>query len=205
MHVLRVPMFPRNVAPIVASWHGGFHVDSLFKNSSNFASLSLKDLVEARDLFHNHLSNKKNVVGTALGLYRIRKSDPWPTKAHHHEQKRKTKSERRTLFNRRFVPIRGRASMCSYPIGKTRQVSVRVTHQMSFRKVFSCLTGVSSRSASLKPGCRNTLRTCRSTPTTAGRAIYWDPAPRSSTRMDRAWPAWLRRVGSCATASGIMS
>ena len=79
-------------------------MDSTFKNSSNFASLSLKDLIEARDLFHNHLSNKKNVVGTALGLYRIRKSDPWPTKAHHHEQKRKTKSERRTLFNSEICP-----------------------------------------------------------------------------------------------------
>src|SRR5258707_745085 len=44
----------------------------------NFQSLSLKDLLEARDLYHWHLSNKANVVGTAVGLYLIRKSDSWP-------------------------------------------------------------------------------------------------------------------------------
>ncbi|WP_246216966.1 hypothetical protein [Paraburkholderia panacisoli] len=45
----------------------------------NFQSLSLKDLLEARDLYHWHLSNKANVVGTAAGLYLIRKSEPWPS------------------------------------------------------------------------------------------------------------------------------
>lgn len=45
----------------------------------NFQSLSLKDLLEARDLYHWHLSNKANVVGTAVGLYLIRRSDPWPS------------------------------------------------------------------------------------------------------------------------------
>ena len=44
----------------------------------NFQSLSLKDLLEARDLYHWHLSNKANVVGTAIGLYLIRKDEPWP-------------------------------------------------------------------------------------------------------------------------------
>jgi hypothetical protein len=75
-------------------------MDTLFKSSSDFPSLSLKDLVEARDLFHYHLMNKKNVVATAVGLYRIRKTDPWPSKDHptptHH---RKPTDERRTLFN----------------------------------------------------------------------------------------------------------
>lgn len=47
-------------------------------NAMNFRSLSLKDLLEARDLYHWHLMNKANVVGTAVGLYLIRKSDPWP-------------------------------------------------------------------------------------------------------------------------------
>jgi hypothetical protein len=41
----------------------------------NFASLSLKDLLEARDLYHWQLSNKRNVLGTAVGLYLIRKSE----------------------------------------------------------------------------------------------------------------------------------
>lgn len=80
-------------------------MDSLFKSSSNFASLSLKDLTEARELFHYHLMNKKNVVATALGLYRIRKSDPWPESAHpesHHKSYKKR--PRRTLFNSEVRP-----------------------------------------------------------------------------------------------------
>ena len=40
----------------------------------NFASLSLKDLLAARDAYHWHLMNKANVVGTAVGLYLIRKA-----------------------------------------------------------------------------------------------------------------------------------
>jgi hypothetical protein len=45
--------------------------------SQNFASLSTRDLLEARDLYHWHLIHKENVVGTAIGRYRIRKEDPW--------------------------------------------------------------------------------------------------------------------------------
>lgn len=41
----------------------------------NFNHLSIKDLVEARDLFHAHLINKRNVVATAIGRYLIRHSD----------------------------------------------------------------------------------------------------------------------------------
>ncbi|HNP34134.1 MAG TPA: hypothetical protein PKN96_12645, partial [Flavobacterium sp.] len=41
----------------------------------NFNHLSVKDLVEARDLFHIHLTNKKNVVATAIGRYLVRISD----------------------------------------------------------------------------------------------------------------------------------
>jgi hypothetical protein len=75
-------------------------MDALFKTSSTFASLSLKDLIEARDLFHYHLMNKKNVVATALGLYRIRKSDPWPSHDRPEGAKaRKPRDTRRTLFN----------------------------------------------------------------------------------------------------------
>ena len=40
-----------------------------------FESLSVKDLLEARDLYHNHLLGKPNVVGTAVGLYLIRDAD----------------------------------------------------------------------------------------------------------------------------------
>jgi hypothetical protein len=44
----------------------------------DFASLSLKDLMGARDLYHFHLMNKANVVGTAVGLYLIRTKQEWP-------------------------------------------------------------------------------------------------------------------------------
>lgn len=47
---------------------------------TNFNLLSLDDLLAARELFHLHLSHKPNVVATAIGRYRIRKSDPWPDK-----------------------------------------------------------------------------------------------------------------------------
>ena len=43
-----------------------------------FSSLSLKDLIEARDLYHFHLMSKANVVGTAVGLYLIRDEEEWP-------------------------------------------------------------------------------------------------------------------------------
>jgi len=80
-------------------------MDSLFKSSSNFNSLALKDLIDARDLFHYHLMNKRNVVATALGLYRIRKGDPWPQSAHQQPvPKSKKKSPRRTLFNSEVRP-----------------------------------------------------------------------------------------------------
>jgi hypothetical protein len=36
---------------------------------AGYESLSVKDLLEARDLYHNHLTGKPNVVGTAIGLY----------------------------------------------------------------------------------------------------------------------------------------
>src|SRR5262245_28822691 len=41
--------------------------------TDDYARLSLKDLLEARDLYHFHLLNKVNVVGTAVGRYLIRK------------------------------------------------------------------------------------------------------------------------------------
>jgi hypothetical protein len=44
----------------------------------NFVLLSLRDLLAARELFHLHLMHKPNVIATAVGRYRIRKSDPLP-------------------------------------------------------------------------------------------------------------------------------
>ena len=44
----------------------------------DFSSLSLKDLIDARDAYHFHLMSKANVVGTAVGLYLIRDKEDWP-------------------------------------------------------------------------------------------------------------------------------
>jgi hypothetical protein len=44
----------------------------------HFESLSIKDLLLARDIYHYHLMNKANVVGTAIGRYLIRDTDLWP-------------------------------------------------------------------------------------------------------------------------------
>jgi hypothetical protein len=48
---------------------------SLLDGSTNYRSLSLKDLLLAREQYHWHLMNKANVVGTAVGLYLIRKTE----------------------------------------------------------------------------------------------------------------------------------
>lgn len=50
-------------------------------NQVRYASLSLKDLLDAREQYHVHLLNRQNVVGTAVGLYLIRTADAWPDHA----------------------------------------------------------------------------------------------------------------------------
>lgn len=47
-------------------------------DDSEFAHLSLNELMAARDLFHLELVRRPNVVATAIGRYRIRKGDSWP-------------------------------------------------------------------------------------------------------------------------------
>jgi hypothetical protein len=56
---------------------------SALSEHPNFRSLSLRDLLDARNQYHWHLMNKANVVGTAVGLYLIRKHDPWPKAGSH--------------------------------------------------------------------------------------------------------------------------
>lgn len=65
----------------------------------NYASLSIRDLLEARDLYHYHLIHKANVVGTAIGLYLIRQSDPWPDRKEAATAKRAGPKGERTLYN----------------------------------------------------------------------------------------------------------
>jgi hypothetical protein len=42
----------------------------------DYASLTVADLLRARDQYHYHLMNKRNVVGTAIGYYLIRDDEP---------------------------------------------------------------------------------------------------------------------------------
>ena len=65
----------------------------------NFASLSLRDLLEARDTYHYHLLSKANVVGTAVGLYLIRKDEDWPQRKGESRAPRHKKTYARTLTN----------------------------------------------------------------------------------------------------------
>jgi hypothetical protein len=61
----------------------------------HYSSLSLRDLLDARDAYHFHLLHKPNVIGTALGLYLIRDEEDWPSSA----GKPKNLTFARTLFN----------------------------------------------------------------------------------------------------------
>ncbi|MBS1902900.1 MAG: hypothetical protein JSS75_04280 [Bacteroidetes bacterium] len=71
---------------------------NVLENLFDFHQLSVKDLLDARDHFHVHLMNKKNVVATAIGRYLIRRSDPRPGTA---ASKRKPRGPKpaRTLEN----------------------------------------------------------------------------------------------------------
>jgi hypothetical protein len=49
---------------------------SFFPGKRDFRSLSVIDLLEAREAYHVHLAHLENVVATAIGCYRIRREDP---------------------------------------------------------------------------------------------------------------------------------
>ena len=71
-----------------------------FPSEAPFSSLSILDLLEARDQFHVHLMHKANVIGTAIGRYLIRKSDPYPGKPDGTRRARKIAAKSaRTLEN----------------------------------------------------------------------------------------------------------
>jgi len=46
---------------------------------NDYEHLSMRDLLDARDLYHVYLMRHPNVVATAIGRYRIRITDGWPT------------------------------------------------------------------------------------------------------------------------------
>jgi hypothetical protein len=72
-----------------------------FPAKRDFSSLSIKDLIDARDHYHVHLAHLQNVIATAVGRYRIRKDD-WYAK-HPPSQPRPANQKKpnhpRTLFN----------------------------------------------------------------------------------------------------------
>lgn len=75
----------------------------------DFNMLSLRDLLAARDLYHLHLLAKQHVVGTAIGRYLIRKTDPWPVShraavAHDTAQANAPSKPPRTLANSEVRP-----------------------------------------------------------------------------------------------------
>jgi hypothetical protein len=73
-------------------------------SQTNFRSLSMKDLLEARDLFHWQLVNKPNVVGSAIGLYLIRRNDPWPSEKGLGARNPRATNEPRTFANSHVRP-----------------------------------------------------------------------------------------------------
>jgi hypothetical protein len=65
----------------------------------DYSRLSLTDLLQARDTYHYHLLSKANVVGTAVGLYLIRKDEEWPQRKGEGRKPRLKKTYARTLTN----------------------------------------------------------------------------------------------------------
>src|ERR1700722_3551256 len=47
----------------------------IFPPRRDYASVSIKDLLDAREAYHVHLSELDNVVGTAIGRYLINRKD----------------------------------------------------------------------------------------------------------------------------------
>ncbi len=68
--------------------------------ASDFHSLGIHDLLDARDQFHVHLAHKPNVFSTAIGRYLVRNSDPDAKEpVASPRQERHSNSEPRTLLN----------------------------------------------------------------------------------------------------------
>ncbi len=68
-----------------------------FPPRRNFTSLSVQDLLEAREAYHVHLAHLENVIGTAIGRYRIRIDDDDIKRPN--KWRARTKAPERTLRN----------------------------------------------------------------------------------------------------------
>ncbi len=65
----------------------------------DYASLSIRDLLEAREAYHVHLSRIDTVIGTAIGRYLIRQQDPDYRKPHNGEPAPRSRSPQRRLVD----------------------------------------------------------------------------------------------------------
>jgi hypothetical protein len=80
--------------------HHSISKTSIPLSKTDFHSLGLRDLLDARDQFHVHLAHKPNVFSTAIGRYYIRDSEIDKGRpAEHAPHKRLSKAEPRTLLN----------------------------------------------------------------------------------------------------------
>ncbi len=72
-----------------------------FRAQPGYSSLSVRDLLDAREAYHVHLSNMAHVVATAIGRYRIRKGDWYETHAPGKPRPKGSKllTDARDLFN----------------------------------------------------------------------------------------------------------
>ena len=65
----------------------------------DFSSLSVKDLLDAREAYHLHLAHLENVAATAIGRFRIRKDDRDSKDPNAPEWQKVGKAAPRTLEN----------------------------------------------------------------------------------------------------------
>ncbi len=77
-----------------------------FPPRRDYASLSVRDLLDARDAYHVHLSMLENVVSTAIGRYLIHEEDWYATNSPEHPRPKDVKriTKARTLDNSLIRP-----------------------------------------------------------------------------------------------------
>ena len=97
-----------------------------FPPKPDYSSLSVHDLLDAREQYHVYLSNLENVVATAIGRYRIHEKD-WFAK-HPPDQPRPDDSPHvslpRSIANSSCGPGPGRQFWCSSKAGAHSKSSV---------------------------------------------------------------------------------
>ncbi len=90
---------------------------SLTLPRSRYASLSVKDLLDAREAYHTHLVHLEKVVATAIGRYRFVTDDP-PSDGREPPPEARGRRDPRTLANSEVRP-------CSWPCVPVRASPAR--------------------------------------------------------------------------------